>query len=206
MDQTGIIILAAGSSSRLGQPKQLLQYGRQTLLSHLVQQAVKAGLHPVIIVLGANADQVSLTLKQEEVMIVHNDLWQEGMASGIVAGIKKLLSFNATIKRSFISVCDQPLITADLFMKMIAKKQVSRKGIVACSYADTIGTPVLFDQKYFEALQQLKGTEGAKRLIKLNEKDVVAVSFPQGNIDIDAMEDYTSLLTSDNNNKIGQDF
>ncbi|MEP6926593.1 MAG: NTP transferase domain-containing protein [Ginsengibacter sp.] len=145
---------------------------------------------------GANAEEVSLTLENnKELTIVYNQFWQEGMASGIVAGITKMLSLNDNFKNVIISVCDQPFVSAELFCEMISKKEETLKGIVACSYADTIGTPVLFGQKYFKRLQDLKGSEGAKSLIKTNKDDLATVFFPRGNIDIDTEEDYKNLLS-----------
>ena len=195
MNNTGIIILAAGSSSRLGKPKQLLQYNNKTLLEHIIEQAYKARLHPILVITGANAEQVSVTLIDKAIAILYNQLWQEGMASGIVAGVTKLLSLNDNFQNVIISVCDQPFVSSELFYQMISKKEKTQKGIVACSYADTIGTPVLFDKKYLKQLQSLKGSEGAKGLIKTHKDDLATVLFPEGNIDIDTEEDYKKLLS-----------
>jgi len=81
---------------------------------------------------------------------------------------------------------------------LIQKKVETGKGIVASTYADTIGTPVLFDRNYFKYLQDLKGEEGAKKLLKMYNNDVATVSFPQGSIDIDTEEDYKKLLNQQN--------
>ncbi len=193
MNETGIIILAAGSSSRLGKPKQLLSYQNKSLIEHITGEAVKANLHPIVIVTGANAEQVSLALNKKDEEIVYNEHWQQGMASSIVAGISKMLLLDDDVEAALIAVCDQPFVTAELLQALINKKAETGKGIVACTYADTAGTPVLFDRKYFIDLQQLKGEEGAKKLLKLYEADLVTVSFPQGSIDIDTEADYKAL-------------
>lgn len=198
MNNTGIIILAAGSSSRLGRPKQLLLYNNKSLLKHTIEQACNARLHPVIVITGANAEQVLLTLHDKEIVIVYNKFWQEGMASGIVAGIKEMLPLNNNLENVIISVCDQPFITAQLFYEMISRNEETLKGIVACSYAGTIGTPVLFNRKYIKQLQSLKGSDGAKGLIKTYKEDLATVLFPQGNIDIDTEEDYKKLISPKN--------
>jgi len=193
VNETGIIILAAGSSSRLGKPKQLLFYQNKSLIEHITVEAVKADLYPIVIVTGANAEQVSLALNKKDEEIVYNEHWQQGMASSIVAGISKMLLLDDNVEAALIAVCDQPFVTAELLQALINKKAETGKGIVACTYADTAGTPVLFDRKYFIDLQQLKGEEGAKKLLKLYEADLVTVSFPQGSIDIDTEADYKAL-------------
>jgi molybdenum cofactor cytidylyltransferase len=185
--------VAAGSSSRLGKPKQLLSYQNKSLIEHITGEAVKANLHPIVIVTGANAEQVSLALNKKDEEIVYNEHWQQGMASSIVAGISKMLLLDDNVEAALIAVCDQPFVTAELLQALINKKAETGKGIVACTYADTAGTPVLFDRKYFIDLQQLKGEEGAKKLLKLYEADLVTVSFPQGSIDIDTEADYKAL-------------
>ncbi len=193
MNKIGIVILAAGSSSRLGKPKQLLFYQNKSLIEHITVEAVKADLYPIVIVTGANAEQVSLALNKKDEEIVYNEHWQQGMASSIVAGISKMLLLDDNVEAALIAVCDQPFVTAELLQALINKKAETGKGIVACTYADTAGTPVLFDRKYFIDLQQLKGEEGAKKLLKLYEADLVTVSFPQGSIDIDTKADYKAL-------------
>ncbi|WP_069659043.1 nucleotidyltransferase family protein [Arcticibacter eurypsychrophilus] len=196
MMDTGILILAAGSSSRLGRPKQLLPYQDKTLLQHITDEAIKANLHPIILITGAFSDEIAAPILQKEIEIIHNDQWQQGMASSIVAGLSHLILLNSDIKGVIIAVCDQPFITAYLLLNLIKMKTDSGKGIVACSYSNTIGTPVLFDHHYFNALLQLTGEEGAKKLVKQNEHDVATIPFPKGDIDIDTEEDYALFRTT----------
>ncbi len=194
MNETGIIILAAGSSSRLGRPKQLLAFQNKSLIELIVDEAIKAKLHPVVVITGANAEAISLPLKNKAVEVVYNQIWEEGMASGIVAGFLKILSINDQLQNVIISVCDQPFVSAHLFQELMQKKKETGKGIIGCAYAGTIGTPVLFNKIYFRQLQNLKGTEGAKKLLKMYKDDVATISFKQGVIDIDTEDDYQNLL------------
>ena len=83
------------------------------------------------------------------------------------------------------------------FQQLYQKQNESAKDIVACAYADTIGTPALFTQKYFDVLMKLEGDEGAKKLMKTYSEDVATVDFPKGYIDIDTKEDYENLLNGD---------
>lgn len=195
MNNTGIIILAAGSSARFGSTKQLLHFNNKTLLQHVIDEAVNAGAASIVIVTGANANEITKnTNHDEQVEIIYNENWQQGMASGIVAGVNKLITLNNDIENIIIAVCDQPFVSSTLFRQLYQTQNESAQHIVACAYAGTIGTPALFTQKYFKALLSLTGDEGAKKILKANAGDVVTVDFPQGAIDIDTQKDYKDLL------------
>src|SRR6476661_3693752 len=156
MNNTAIIILAAGSSSRFGNTKQLLHFNGRTLLQHAIQEATEARAEPIVVVTGANADEILKKIKSEKIEIVFNKDWEQGMASGIVSGLKKAITLNNTIEKAIIAVCDQPFISSSLFQQLYQKQNESAKHIVACTYADTIGTPALFTQNYFDVLMRLK--------------------------------------------------
>lgn len=194
MTKTALIILAAGNSSRFGSAKQLLGFNNKTLLQHVIDEAIAAGAGPVIVVTGANSNEVLKGIDQHNLQVVFNEHWQNGMASGIVLGVNKAIALNDAVEKIIIAVCDQPFITAGLFKQLNTKQEETGQPIVACAYADTLGTPVLFTQKYFHALLDLKGQEGAKKIVKLHPEDVATVRFPQGHIDIDTQEDYDNLM------------
>ncbi len=195
MNNTAIIILAAGNSSRFGSTKQLLHFNNKSLLQHVIDEAIESGAGPVIIVTGANAEGIEKSITQGNFNIVHNENWEEGMASGIVAGVKQAISLNNHVERIIIAVCDQPFVSASLFKQLHETHAKSLKNIIASSYADTIGTPALFTQKYFDALMSLQGEEGAKKILKANAEDVAVIEFPEGAIDIDTKEDYNKLVS-----------
>jgi molybdenum cofactor cytidylyltransferase len=195
MNNTGIIILAAGESSRFGGIKQLLPFNGKTLLQHVIDEATGAGAQPIVVITGANATRVSETIPDSgKLTILVNENWQKGISSGIVAGVQYVVRISPGIKRIIITVCDQPFVTSALFEKLIETQEKTGQTIVACTYADTIGTPVLFTVKYFDQLLNLKGDEGAKKLVKSNKGDVATVDFPKGEIDIDTQKDYEKLM------------
>ncbi|HUZ62041.1 MAG TPA: nucleotidyltransferase family protein [Hanamia sp.] len=194
MNNTGIIILAAGSSSRFGGIKQLLQFNKKTLIQNVIDEATNAELNPVIVVTGAYADEVSKKIDNKKITIVFNEHWETGMASGIVTGLQKALKVNNAIENIIIAICDQPYISSILFQKLSDKKRESKKSIVASSYAGTLGTPALFSKKYFNELLNLKGDEGAKSLIRKYNNETTSVLFKKGNIDVDTQKDYEELL------------
>ncbi|SER25875.1 nucleotidyltransferase family protein [Pedobacter rhizosphaerae] len=190
---TGMIILAAGNSSRLGQPKQLLTYQGKTLLTIVSEEALKTSYRPIIVVLGAYADEISKAHRDPRISYVVNDNWQAGMASSIFTGLTALLDNNKALENVIIAVADQVFITARIFENLTENYQLTSKGIVASSYGETEGTPVLFNKKYFAQLLQLEGNKGAKKILAENPSDMSTVSFEKGHIDIDTATDYHNL-------------
>jgi molybdenum cofactor cytidylyltransferase len=190
-----IIILAAGNSSRLGEPKQLLKYNDTTLIAHIAESATETVGENVIVVTGSNASLIKNELHFLSCQCTYNADWQSGMASSIVSGIAYLQTLNPQIKGTIIAVSDQPFVTAGLFQSLITKHQQTGSAIVASEYDQTLGTPVFFASSFFPQLLQLTGAEGAKKLVKKFEKDVSTIPFPLGSMDIDTREDYQRLLS-----------
>ena len=137
---------------------------------------------------------MSGSIDQDGIDLIYNELWEQGIASGIAAGLKAMNSRHKDIHQVILAVCDQPFVSVSLFEQLYAVQNSSSKNIVASAYADTLGTPVLFTQKYFDLLLGLKGDEGAKKLLKAFPEDLARVDFPLGYIDIDTVEDYAGLI------------
>jgi molybdenum cofactor cytidylyltransferase len=187
----GIIILAAGSSSRLGKPKQNLVYKGQTLLQRAIETAHSTIYETIMVVLGANAEAIIPTINNPKVNIIQNNEWAEGMASSIRLGVAKIQELNSSINSVILMLCDQPFIdTHILNMLMLAK---TKSGIAACGYNDTIGPPAMFDKVHFDELLELKGGEGAKKLLTKYADRVTIIPFEQGRTDIDTLEDFEQL-------------
>jgi molybdenum cofactor cytidylyltransferase len=193
MNKTGIIILAAGKSSRMGEPKQLMKFKDKTFLQYIIDEAKKAALEPVICITGYKSDLITRSISGMGISAVFNEQWQEGMGSGISAGISQVLF--TEVDSVILAVSDQPHVSSNLLRSMQAWKDKSGKGIVACSYAGTLGTPVLFAKQYFNQLRSLNGNQGAKNIVIENMSDVCTVEFEKGNIDIDTKEDYEHLIS-----------
>lgn len=186
---TAAIILAAGESGRLGQPKQNLLFNGQTLLERTVHAAQRSRCKPVIVVTGAHADKITPPFSSK---VLYNENWREGMASSIRAGIEEI-SGNESISNVIILLCDQPFVSAELLDSMIGKQAETGKPIVACAYNGTTGVPVLFDRSIFAKLLSLQGDEGAKKILKAHAGEIAAINFEQGGIDIDTPGDYEKL-------------
>ncbi|MBL7782850.1 MAG: nucleotidyltransferase family protein [Saprospiraceae bacterium] len=194
MENTGIIILAAGRSARLGGIKQLLPLGSKTFIQHITDIALEASPSQVLVVTGAYANEVEASIHERKVQIVYNERWEEGKGTGIVAGIHHLTTHFPEIENVIIAVCDQPFVTASLFQSLHQIQQQSGKNIVAAAYANTFGTPVLFTRKYLEELLQLSGDAGAKKIMAAHRDDVATVPFPEGEMDVDTVQDYEVVV------------
>lgn len=187
-EKTAIIILAAGSSSRLGQPKQLLIFEGKTLLRRLAENALLVS-KKVVVVLGAHENLIRPTLENLPLLVLKNEDWASGMASSVRAGVAAAMTQTIDLEVVILSVCDQPMLDAGVFQKIISEKKGSEKGIVASGYASTTGVPVLFSKKYFDQLLNLSGGRGAKNLILENPDDLAVVEFLGGEWDVDELKD-----------------
>jgi len=190
---TGIIILAAGESSRLGQPKQLLKYRENTLLQIAIDAAEGAKAAYKLLILGADQEIIQKRIDLGSLSLTVNPAWEEGMSSSLKLGLQQLLELNPDLDQIITILSDQPFITSSLINALIETQASTGKGIVACRYEDTLGVPVLFDHKYFDEIMNLDGSDGAKKLIFKYSDDRETVYFPEGKIDIDTMEDYKKL-------------
>lgn len=192
---TAIIILAAGTSSRLGKPKQTLQYEDQSLLKHAIKAALNAAVGPVIVVIGSNEDEICSHIANEAVTIVSNKHFNEGIASSIKTGITYVEDREPNVENAILMVCDQPYVDGNLLKKLVDTNLTTNKPIVACSYKDTIGVPALFDKSFFPELLSLQGEEGGKKILFENDGSVASIPFPAGDIDIDTAADYEALIS-----------
>ncbi len=186
-----IVILAAGESARMGQPKQLLLFRGQSLLRHAAQTALATPFRPVIVVLGANADLLRPELNGLEVYIALNPNWQQGMSSSLQAGATTAYSLLPTPYSLLFMLCDQPFVTPQLLTEMAVTWRETRKPIVACEYGGSIGVPALLDSSLYPELLALQGAAGAKQIFTKHPDDIATIPFPQGALDVDTPEDYT---------------
>ncbi len=189
-----IIILAAGNSSRLGASKQLLLFKNKTLLQRTIDEAVATGIGEIVVVMGANYQNILSSLSDKNIHVVFNERWQQGITSSIQGGLSALLAKQPHLSSVIVMLCDQPFVSSGLLEEMMAKKTATGKGIIACEYEETAGVPALFSSVYFDALLSLQGTDGAKKIINSYKDDVAVISFPKGAIDIDTQGDYEDLV------------
>lgn len=189
----GIIILAAGQSKRLGQPKQLLSLGQKTLLQHTIDSALELQF-PVFVVLGANETNIRQSLQHENIHIVINEEWEEGMASSIRKGISALTQDYLQTDGIIILVCDQPFIESSILEILIKEQKNNDVRAIACTYSDKLGTPALFHKSLFMELMELKGDIGARQILKKHKEEIASIEFKNGKWDIDTLEDFMEIL------------
>jgi molybdenum cofactor cytidylyltransferase len=189
-----IIIMAAGKSSRLGSPKQLLPYQGSTLLRHSVEAALDADCGPVMVVTGAVGEEIKKAIKDLPVELVDNPGWEEGMASSIRVGLQHMLKAHPDTDGIIFMVCDQPFVSKSVLLCLIETHKKEGKAITAAGYGGKAGTPALFHCSFFERLMELKGDKGARMLIASCPADVSIVPFEEGAIDIDTKEAYAQLI------------
>jgi molybdenum cofactor cytidylyltransferase len=180
----GAVVLAAGGSSRFGEPKQLLIYEGETLVRHAARAATACA--PVVVVVGREREQIAAELKDLPVMIVPNESWERGLGGSLRCGLAALPDCDALVTMT----CDQPKVDDCVLDRLISAYKATGKPIVACSYAETLGVPALFARRIFEELRLLSDDQGAKSIILRHRAEVEAIDFPEGAIDIDTPADY----------------
>jgi molybdenum cofactor cytidylyltransferase len=189
-----IILLAAGSSSRMGHSKQLLEIHGEPLLLHSAKAALASGAKSVIVILGANEQPHREIINNLPVNIIANHYWKSGMGSSIKAGLNYLIRKSSETEAVIIMVCDQPALTERHLQNLILEFMESRSPIVASSYSGTAGVPALFARSFFSNILMLRDEQGAKKIIQQFPEQVKTLDFPEGVFDLDTAEDYQNYL------------
>lgn len=183
------IILAAGGSTRLGEPKQLLTDEGTTLVRRITEAALSLQTGPVLVVLGANEEHIRPELVDLPIHTPVNSHWQDGLASSIQVGLQRMC--DEPVDAFLIVLTDQPSVTAELLQALITTQQQTGRGIVACRYGELghLGVPALFDIRYRSEFMRLSGDMGARKLIQQYANDCSEIPFPLASIDLDTRQD-----------------
>lgn len=187
----GIVILAAGSSSRLGQSKQLVKINNETLLQRSIKIALASAANEVLVVLGANAEAHRESIAHLSAKTIYNPDWQQGIGSSIKAGITYFDKKN--IDAVIILVCDQVFLKTQHLQKIIANFQENKSTIVASKYKGIVGVPCLFHKSLFNEIAKMNDDVGAKKIITKFSKNTMYVDFPEGEFDVDTLDDLERL-------------
>ncbi|HEU4507465.1 MAG TPA: nucleotidyltransferase family protein [Pyrinomonadaceae bacterium] len=190
------MILAAGSSSRMGRPKQTLQFQGESLLRRAAMAALDARCRPVVVVTGAHAELSRRELDQLDVHEAFNGDWESGMGSSVRAGIERLISIEARVSAVVLLLCDQPHVTSHVVSDLVVAHRTTGRPIVASAYGESFGVPAIFSSTLFPELTQLAGSSGAKQIIKRHASETYFLQFPEGEVDVDTPDDFSHLMSS----------
>ena len=187
------VILAAGSSSRMGKPKQFLKIDNETLIQKAANAAMDAGAGETIIIAGLDHDLIKTELHRSTIQVIVNPHSELGIGSSLKFGVQFVMKNFSDYDAAVIMVCDQPLVTSNHLGKIISEYKNTKSPIVASSYSGRNGVPVLFHRSMYEKLLTIKDQQGAKNIIEQNSTLVKSIDFPEGAIDIDTPEDYENF-------------
>jgi len=190
----GLLLLAAGSSSRLARPKQLLPYQGKTLLRHAAEVAAASPCRPLVLVTGALHDELLPEIEGLPFHVVRNDNWADGMGGSIAAGLAELetAAEGPKVDAVVVILCDQPLLNEDVIGQLIVQFQATGQPVVASAYAGIQGVPALFGRAVFPQLLDLRGANGARELLQ-QYAHLPAIDFPGGATDVDTAAQYEAL-------------
>ena len=189
------IVLAAGASTRLGQPKQLLQIHGESLLHRTVRLAGETGCAPIFAVLGFEADRMVRELGGLDVKVVNNPQWKAGMGSSLHCGMEALMQENQLPEQVLLLLSDQPKLSGAILLALMRKSADMGSLIVASSYTGRLGVPAIFRKQQYSELLNVNGDKGAREVIQRHLDQTASIDFPEGAIDIDTVQDLELLKT-----------
>jgi len=173
----GAVILAAGASTRMGSPKQLLELDGRPLVVRAAEAALDAGCWPVVVALGAQVEKIRPVLARLPVLVADTPDWSEGMAASIRAGVTTVRQFSRSLEGVVVALCDQPAFSADVIRQLIAAQRHTGRTIAAARYHGRCAAPALFTREHFEILAHLTGEAGARDLLNADPARVAAVEL-----------------------------
>lgn len=194
----GAVVLAAGGSTRLGHPKQLVVHEGLALVARAAGAALRAGAHPVVVVVGADADAVSAVLSELPVVQALNPRWADGIGTSLARGLRAIIEHAPALAGVLIVLADQPLVDDASLTRLVAAwseaDATAADGethgtIAAAAYAGTVGVPAVFGRAHFDALRSLPPAAGASVLLRAGGAHVVRVPMLEAATDLDTPDD-----------------
>jgi CTP:molybdopterin cytidylyltransferase MocA len=191
LQRTAIVILAAGGSRRLGQPKQLLSVLGEPLLRRVVRMAAEVETDHLVVVLGSSACDCLDVIRDCGADIVFNPFWECGLGGSIRLGVER--AEEAGADAVLLLLADQPWLDSQVIRKFLDRVNGQNDLIVAARYQGVLGAPMMFGSDWFPQLKNLEGDYGARSLVPTEEGRVEAIDWSEGAIDVDTPEDAASL-------------
>lgn len=185
----GVVLLAAGEASRMGMPKQLLVHQKEPLIRHMAKLLLK--LHqPVAVVLGARAGLIQPVIEDLPLQVLINENWKLGMGTSVSMGVEVFRAMDGIL----FCVVDQPYLDEKLlrnFMEAFDELKEGDHGMLASRYKNgQLGVPALFGKVWFDELGSVSPEEGARKIIKREQNQLIAIDFPEGLFDLDRPADW----------------
>lgn len=190
----GAVLLAAGSASRFGTPKQVLDIDGMPMVRRMAIAALSAGLSPVTVVTGAHGDVVAASLAGLDVQVIVHADWASGMGSSLAAGMRAIVQLGISLQAVMVLLADQPSIGAEDLERMVQTHARAPERILAARYDGHLGPPCLFPSMYFSDLATLDGPSGARTVLEQHATCVDAYDLPVAAFDIDTPADHASWL------------
>src|SRR6202048_2400665 len=191
--RTAIVILAAGGSRRLGQPKQLLSVLGEPMLRRVVRMAGDGSPDHLIVVLGSGSYYCVPVIKDYGVDIVVNPFWESGLAGSLRIGVERAEEQDAD--SILLLLADQPWLNSEVIRRFLDRMNGQTDIIIAARYAGILGAPMLFGSDWFPQLKNLEGDQGARNLVSKEEDRVEVIDWSEGALDLDTPEDLASLMS-----------
>lgn len=197
--RTAGVVLAAGQATRFGRAKQLMPWGGSTLVGHVTQTALAAGLDPVLVVVGHEAERVAAAVAHLPATIVANPAYAEGQSTSLRAGVGALLAqaspASPGANAALFLLADQPGVTPATIAVLQEAHRSSLAPIVMPRYHGQRGNPVLFDRALWPELLAVTGDSGGRAVFNAHREAIVAVDFdtPEVVQDIDTVDEYEAL-------------
>ena len=189
----GVVILAAGSSSRLGFAKQLVEFKGKSLLQHTIDASASLQFDSKVLILGARKEEIENEIDARDFNIVMNENWEEGMSTSIKKGITRSLKFENELEHILILLSDQPFVTKKDIEELIKVQLEEKTPATFSEYKGISGVPAIFSRKLFPDLEKLKGDQGAKKLLFEKSFEYHTIKFENGIFDVDTPEDIELL-------------
>ncbi|MCM4166286.1 hypothetical protein DHD08_01170 [Arenibacter sp. H213] len=189
-----IMIMAAGASSRMGIAKQLLPWGKSTLIGNAIKNAKESNCSNVFVVLGANADAIKNSVGLKEEAIILNNDWESGLGSSIAFATRSILTPAEKYDGILVLLADQPLIDTSYLNQLITAFDGTDHSIIATQYTHGNGVPAIFGASHFLELQQLNTDSGARDIIRLHTEKLLNIDPKGKTADVDTYEEYLRLV------------
>jgi molybdenum cofactor cytidylyltransferase len=185
------VVLAAGSSTRMGTNKLLLDIGGESLVRRSVRAAIEAGVEEVVVVLGHDERRVRVELEGLRCRMVVNPDHADGAGTSVRTGVREV---GRDVDALVVVLADMPFVTAEMIATLVARYRATRAPVVVSHYGEVQAPPTLYDRALFDELRQTPGERGARQVVRRHEAEAAIVEWPEAALrDVDVPADYESV-------------